>query len=110
MNLVDDTESYLPLQLEPFPAVIEGTTMARLAITFVPENCGDQSETLGTLDLDLDLDVVNRWLPSIDRTYTLPDPVATSYGLSVFSPTDDPMFATTLAPLDAACALLDAAT
>jgi hypothetical protein len=108
INLVDDTEGYLPLRLEPLPAVIEGTTMARIAITFVPESCDDQSETWGTLDLDLD--VVNRWLPSIDRTYTLPEPVATSYGLSVFPPTDDPMFAPTLAPLDAACALLDAAT
>jgi hypothetical protein len=66
--------------------------MARLAITFVPDDCDDHRTTWGTLDLDLD--VVNRWLPSIDRTYTLPDAVATADQLSVFAPTDDPIFST----------------
>lgn len=106
INFVDNNEAYLPLRLEPFPAVIEGTSMARLAITFVPDDCDDHRTTWGTLDLDLD--VVNRWLPSIDRTYTLPDAVATADQLSVFAPTDDPIFSTALAPLDAACALLAA--
>ena len=107
VSLVDDAAGYLPLQLEPVPAVVDGTTMARIAITFVPESCADHRVARGTLDLDLG--VVNSWLPSVDRTYTLPEPVATSDQLSVFPSTDDPVFAATLAPLDAACALLDAA-
>lgn len=106
ISLVNDNRAYFPPQhLDRLPAIVSGTSGSRVAITFVPRTCDDRRDTWGTLDLDLD--VVNGWLPSITRTYTLPDPVARADQLAVFPPTDEPNSPATLPPLAAACALLD---
>ncbi|MBI5087355.1 MAG: hypothetical protein HZB15_00360 [Actinobacteria bacterium] len=81
---VDQDEQLLPLVAKPFPAMIGGTGMGRIAITFIPETCVDDGRPWGSVDVHLD--VVNRWLPSIDRTYRLPDPVVGVDSLAVFPP------------------------
>ena len=57
----------------------------------------------------LRLDVVNAWLPSIDRTYRLPEPVFEVDGqqVNVFAPDDDQRWYEFRDPLAAACALLE---
>jgi len=91
-----------------FPTEIRGTTSGMIVIRFVPDRCSMSNGTAwGTVDLRLD--VVNAWLPSIDRTYRLPDTVVDVDGqqLSVFPPDDDQRWYAFRDPLAAACALLD---
>jgi hypothetical protein len=104
---VMDEDQLLPVRLRRLPAVVGGTDLARIAITFVPERCDEPGREWGSLELELD--VVHPWLPSLARTYALPDPVATSDDLSVFSSSDDTGPSAGRAPLATACALLDAA-
>jgi hypothetical protein len=96
----------LPVQATPLPARLRGTQSARIAITFAPEVCRTDGPDWGSVRLRLD--VVNRWLPSIDRTYTLPDPVVRegTDQLSVLPPDDNPRWSQIHDPLEAACALL----
>jgi len=91
------------------PAVIGGTESGLISIRFVPLDCITDGEEWGTVELRLD--VVNAWLPSIDRTYRLPDPIVDrDHGpLSVFPPDDDPRWFDLRDPLEAACELLAAA-
>jgi hypothetical protein len=88
------------------PTEIRGTTSGMIEIRFVPDRCSTDAARWGTVDLRLD--VVNDWLPSIDRTYRLPDPVVVVDGqqLSVFPPNDDQRWYEFRDPLAAACALL----
>ena len=89
-----------------FPTEIRGTTSGMIEIRFVPDRCSTEVTRWGTVDLRLD--VVNDWLPSLDRMYRLPDPVAVVDGqqLSVFPPNDDQRWYDFRDPLAAACALL----
>ncbi|MCX6520994.1 MAG: hypothetical protein NTZ21_10050 [Actinobacteria bacterium] len=96
------------------PTEIRGTTSGMIVIRFVPDRCSTSStadaaasdRAWGTVDLRLD--VVNDWLPSIDRTYRLPDPVFEVNGqqVGVFPPDDDQRWYEFRDPLAAACALL----
>ena len=92
--------------LDRFPAVIGGTKSGLISIRFVPVDCTTDVREWGTVELRLD--VVNDWLPSIDRTYRLPDPVVDrdSEPISVFPPDDDPRWSGLRDPLEAACALI----
>ncbi len=103
---VDNADPTWPVQTQALPATIGGTQSARIAITFVPEVCHTDVQDWGHVQLRLD--VVNQWLPSIDRTYTLPDPVVgrQTNQLTVFPPDDDPRWSQLQDPLEAACALL----
>ncbi len=103
---VEDASPLVPADTQPFPATINGTSPARIAITFVPEACHTDVQDWGQVRVRLD--VVNRWLPSIDRTYTLPEPVfnRTMQPLNVLAPDDDPRWSQMQDPLEAACALL----
>ncbi|MEO7369371.1 MAG: hypothetical protein ABI949_17175 [Ilumatobacteraceae bacterium] len=103
---VDNADLVVPVRTRAWPATLRGTESARIAITFVPETCHTDVEDWGRVRLRLD--VVNRWLPSIDRTYTLPDPVVGRgmNQLSVLPPDDDPRWSQLQDPLEAACALL----
>lgn len=91
---------------EPFPAVVDGTESGMVAVRFVPERCSTTEAEWGSIDLRLD--VVNAWLPSIDRTFRLPEPVVGvgEQTLSLFPPDDDPRWQKFRDPLAAACALL----
>jgi hypothetical protein len=88
------------------PAEIRGTSSGMIVVRFVPDECSTSLADWGSVDLRLD--VVNEWLPSIDRTFRLPDPVVDVDGqqLSVFPPDDDPRWYEFRDPLAAACALL----
>ena len=104
---IDNAYPLLPvLQIQLGPATLGGTQSARIAITFVPEVCRTDVDDWGRVQLRLD--VANRWLPSIDRTYTLPHPVVRQdmNQLSVFPPDDDPRWSQLRDPLEAACNLL----
>jgi hypothetical protein len=103
---IDNADPVLPVRTHPWPAILGGTQSARIAITFVPEDCRTDDQDWGRVRLRLD--VVNQWLPSIDRTYTLPEPVVSRKinSLSVFPPDDDPRWSHLQDPLEAACALL----
>jgi hypothetical protein len=89
----------------PLPEVIDSTTSSHLVISFVPTSCQDDGRPWGTVNVQLD--VVNDWLPSIDRSYTLPGPVvdAGPDNLAVFPPEGQDSTPLTT-PLAAACALL----
>lgn len=89
------------------PAVWSGGGSGRISIEFVPESCDAPSDDWGSVRLRLD--VVNAWLPSIDRTYRLPDPVVSELdgGITVWPPDDSRDWWTLRDPLAAACALLD---
>ncbi len=103
---VEDTSPLVPAHTQPFPATIKGTQSARIAITFVPETCRTDVQDWGRVRVRLD--VVNRWLPSIDRTYTMPEPVTDRkmQQLDILPPDDDPRWSEMQDPLEAACALL----
>jgi hypothetical protein len=76
-----------------------------LVITFVPTTCHDDPPPWGKVTVRLD--VLNGWLPSIGRTYTLPGAVvdAGQGQLSVYPP-EGLDIATLTTPLASACALL----
>lgn len=61
---------------EALPAVWSGSGSAKISIEFVPESCDAPASEWGSVSLRLD--VVNAWLPSVDRTYELPDPVVSA--------------------------------
>jgi hypothetical protein len=104
--MLDEDNSTFPIsRTTSLPAVIEGATLRRLVITFVPTSCQGDGRPWGKVSVRLD--VVNDWLPSIDRTYTLPGAVvdAGTNDLAVFPP--EGLDSSTLTtPLAAACALL----
>ncbi len=104
--LVNNADPVLPVQTQTWPATLPRTQPARIAITFVPDTCRTDVQQWGQVQLRLD--VVNRFLPSIDRTYTLPDAVLDreTNQLSVFAPDNDPRWSQLQDPLEAACALL----
>ena len=104
--MLDEAAGTFPVsRTTPLPAVIGGTHAGRLVITFVPTTCHDDRSTWGKVTVQLD--VVNGWLPSIGRTYTLPgavvDPGQTN--LAVLPP-EGLDTSTLTTPLAAACALL----
>lgn len=102
----DQDGPVLPIAAIPFPTTLAAHDMARVMITFLPERCTGPDDVWG--EVDLELEVVNGWLPSFGRTYRLPDHVVdVGQGtLSVLPPNDDPAFASMRDPLAAACALL----
>jgi hypothetical protein len=104
--MLDENNDTFPIsRTTSLPAVIEGATLRRLVITFVPTRCEDDGRPWG--EVDVRLDVVNDWLPSIDRTYTLPGAVVDvdPSTLAVLPPGDLDSSTLTM-PLAAACALL----
>jgi hypothetical protein len=104
--MLDENNDTFPIsRTTSLPAVIEGATLRRLVITFVPTTCEDDGRPWG--EVDVRLDVVNDWLPSIDRTYTLPGAVVDvdPSTLAVLPPGDLDSSTLTM-PLAAACALL----
>jgi hypothetical protein len=94
---------------EPLPTTIGGTESGRFVIRFVPRDCSTDREQWGSVELRLD--VVNRWLPSIDRTFRLPEPVFDSARgpLNILPPDDDQRWYQFDDPLAAACALIASA-
>jgi hypothetical protein len=100
---------FAPEQTQQLPAVIGGNKVGQFAITFIPRTCTDEGTAWGSVTVELD--VVNRWLPSIDRKYTLPHPVVDQQTnpLSIFPPNNNLIFSTLHTPLAAACALLSSA-
>jgi hypothetical protein len=106
IELLDEQSSiFTTSRTTPLPAVIDGTTSRHLVIMFVPTTCQDDGRPWGKVSVRLD--VVNDWLPSIDRTYIVPNAVvdADPDELLVFPPDgEDDTPPTT--PLAAACALL----
>jgi hypothetical protein len=104
--MLDERNITFPIsRTEALPAVIDGTTLRRLVITFVPTRCHDDGAAWGSVAVDLH--VVNEMWPSFGRTYTVPDPVVDrgQNALSVWAPNDE-INAMSGAPLTAACALL----
>jgi len=103
---VDNPDLALPAPTKAWPAILRATRSAWIAITFVPETCRTDVQDWGTVRLRLD--VVNRWLPSIDRTYPIPGLVVgrEMNQLSIWPPDDDPRWSQLQDPLEAACALL----
>lgn len=101
-----------------FPYRIEGRASAWLAISFVPDRCTDEGETdagiwdggdWGSVRLDLEV-ADDPWYPTLDRTFTLPEPVVRggSGQLGVMTPSGAGQgIDSGLDPLAAACALLD---
>ncbi len=111
VGLVDSSATVLGGSPKSLPAEIEGRASARISIRFVPLNCSTSAEERGTEEwgtVDLRLDVVNRWLPSIDRTYRVPDPIVDSDQqlLNLLPPDDNPRWSDLRDPLEAACALI----
>ena len=104
----DQDGPVLPIASLPLPATVGGHELVRVVVTFVPERCSGPDDVWG--EVDLDLEVVNGWLPSFGRTFRLPDPVVeVGRGtLSVLPPNDDPALSSMRDPLAAACALLAA--
>lgn len=106
VEMLDEQNDTFPIsRTTPLPDLIDGRTLRELVITFVPTTCRDDEQPWG--EVTVHLDVMNDWLPSIGRTYTLPDAVVDGgqSGLSVFPPegVDTSALST---PLAAACALL----
>lgn len=96
-----------PLSLAPgraLPTVWPGHQGVRLVVQFVPESCTAGSGDWGTASVRLD--VVNAWLPSVDRTYELPEPVVRADALVVWPPDDSSDWSSIRDPLAAACGLL----
>ncbi len=108
VGFVDSPGAAIGVVPDEFPAVIGGTESGLISIRFVPVDCATDEREWGTVDLRLD--VVNRWLPSIDRTYRLPDPIVDrdQQSLNVFPPDDNPRWSQLRDPLEAACALIAA--
>jgi hypothetical protein len=106
IEMLDEDNDTFPIsRTTPLPVTIGGTATRRLVITFVPTSCQVDREPWG--EVTVRLDVMNGWLPSFGRTYTLPTPVfdGDPGSLSVFPPEGvDSSRLTT--PLAAACALL----
>lgn len=103
--MLDENHTFPISRTKPIPAVVGGTRDGQLVITFVPTTCHDDRLPWGTVTVRLD--VMNGWLPSIGRTYTLPGAVvdAGQGQLSVFPP-EGLDIATLTTPLASACALL----
>ena len=104
VELLDEQSNvFTTSRTTPLPAVIDGTTSRHLVITFVPTSCQDDGRPWGKVSVRLD--VVNDWLPSIDRTYVVPNAVvdADSDQLLVFRPDGEDATPSTT-PLAAACA------
>ncbi len=106
ITVADDNYPFLLAPTHALPATVSGTESRLLVITFVPVTCQDDGKPWGTVTVGLD--VVNGWLPSVHRTYRLPNPVVDSEqsSLSVFMP-ETPNRSMPSTPLAAACALLD---
>lgn len=104
--MLDEQNDTFPIsRMRSIPATVGGTTPGRLVITFVPTTCHDDRPPWGKVTVRLD--VVNGWLPSIGRSYTLPVAVvdAGQATLSVFPPEGLDISKLTT-PLASACALL----
>ncbi|HWM20325.1 MAG TPA: hypothetical protein VNO51_11605 [Ilumatobacteraceae bacterium] len=103
--LDEDNDTFPISRTTPLPATIDGTTTRRLVVTFVPTSCRDDRDPWGKLTVELD--VVNGWLPSIGRTYTVPGAIfdGDPSSLSLFPP-EGVDSSTLITPLAAACALL----
>ena len=100
----DDAWQFPPTNAAPLPVELAGGGHRRLVITFTPDTCVDAPGAWGSVTVHLE--VLNGWLPSVGRDYTLPDAVVEPGQLSVFPPDetfDSNRFTT---PLAAACALL----
>jgi len=106
VGFVDSPGIQIGTAAKPLPAVVDGTQAGMIDIRFVPDRCSTTETEWGSVDLRLD--VVNRWLPSIDRTFRLPAPVVDVDGQtsSVFPPDEDPRWYELRDPLQAACALI----
>jgi hypothetical protein len=107
--LQPDGDIQTPMATADWPAAVAGTGRLRVAVTFRPTNC-DRATTdaadgaWGTVTIDLE--VADRWHPTIGRSVTLSDPVSDRAGdLLVSGPrserTDDEQN-----PLRVACDLL----
>ncbi len=106
VGFVDSPGPVFGVAPDRLPAVIGGTETGMISIRFVPVDCTTDEREWGTVELRLD--VVNAWLPSIDRTYRLPETVVDRDRgpLSVFPPDDDPRWSDLRDPLQTACALI----
>lgn len=91
---------------ESIPAMWSGRGSVRIAIEFVPESCRWPEQEWGRVTVQLD--VVNAWLPSIDRSYRMPEPVASRSSVTVWPPDDSTDWYAMDDPLQLACALLAA--
>ncbi len=96
---------YPILNTTPLPATMARHDHVRLAITFTPDRCTDDDKPWGTVTTRLE--VVNSWLPSIGRTFVLPDPIYQrgQFSISTFEPEGVDM-SSVRTPLAAACRLL----
>jgi hypothetical protein len=93
---------------ESVPTMWPGHGSVRIAIEFVPESCRSTAPDWGRITVQLD--VVNAWLPSIDRSYRLPDPVVDGpSSMSVWPPDDSIDWYAMDDPLEVACRLLETA-
>ncbi len=104
VGFVDSPGPAIGVVPDQLPAVIGGTGSAMISIRFMPEDCSTNTTEWGTIELRLD--VVNAWLPSIDRTYRLPDPVVDrdQQSLNLLPPDAEPRWSQLREPLKAACA------
>ena len=66
------------------PARVDAKESVSLLISFVPEVCTDSSQDWG--EVHLDLSIPDRWWPTLDRTYTLPDPVVAGGEIATQTP------------------------
>lgn len=87
-----------------YPVVVAGHESRWFAVTFIPKTCVAITGDWGTLTLELA--VADSWLPTIDRTYTLPEPLVAAGASHLTTPQLDPSKLTS-GPLSAACALLN---
>lgn len=94
----------LPYDAEAFPIVVGGHASALIAITFVPHRCNDSQDPWGTVTVDLE--IANAPWPTIDRTFELPDPVASPFTFTVWGVPEREATDIVTTPLAAACALL----
>lgn len=100
----DEALQFPPANATPLPVDLGGRAHRRLVITFTPDRCIDAQGAWGSVNVQLE--VLNGWLPSIGRDYTLPDAVVEPGQLSVFAPDDTFDGNRFTTPLAAACALL----
>ncbi len=97
-----------PRSLADLPFVVEANSDTRLAITFTPDRCDDQSDGQDWGLVQLDLAVAgNPWYPTFSRAVSIPVLDAGSDQLSVMPPAEyDDEFASPRGPLESACILV----
>lgn len=100
----DDAVQLPPTNAEQLPVGLDGHASRRLVITFTPNACVDTLGAWGRVTVHLE--VLNGWVPSVGRDYTLPDAVVQPGQLSVFPPDETFESNRFTTPLAAACALL----